>query len=201
MKGMLQGLRKAEMLLLKVSLKADRYLGMNGRYRPPGPIAVRVASHPLRSAALLAVPISALAGMTFGAFSDGTRFLQAALLGTGLTLFFALCLRLERLTQLHHERVGHTPVPPLPAHRPSPGGLGRAVAYVCLGWGVLWVLVWGLERAKGTPVSWLFSGVFAGLFVLGATAIGYLMERKRQRVSRQAASAASGTVRSVDDDA
>jgi len=104
MKGMPQALRKAEMLLPTVSLKADRYLGVGGRYRLPGPIAVRVASHPLRSAAVLAVPLAALAGMTFGAFSDGTRFLQAASLGTGLTLFFALCLRLERLTQAPRSR-------------------------------------------------------------------------------------------------
>ena len=177
-KGMLQVLRKAEMLLLRASLKADRYLGMNGRYRPPGPLAVRVASHPLRSAAVLAVPLAALGGMTFGAFADGTRFLQAVLLGTGLTLVFALCLRLERLTQLQYERVGYTPVPRPPAQRPSSGELGRTLAYLCLGWGVLSALFWGAERAKGTPVSWLVSGVFTGLFLLGVTAAGYWVERK-----------------------
>ncbi|MDQ0596449.1 hypothetical protein QF037_000794 [Streptomyces canus] len=122
-------------------------------------------------------------------------------MGTGLTLFFALCLRLERLTQFQYERVGHTPVPRPPAHRPTPGGLGRTLAYLCLGWGVLWVFFWGVESAKGTPVSWLFSGVFAGLCLLGATAVGYWMERKRQRASHRVAGAASDNVGPVDDDA
>ncbi|WP_327721687.1 hypothetical protein OG381_44510 [Streptomyces sp. NBC_00490] len=201
MKGMLQGLRKAEMLLLRASLKVDRCLGKNERYRPPGPLAVRVASHPLRSAAVLAVPIAALGGMTFGAFTDGTRFLQAVLLGTGLTLVLALGLRLERLTQLQYERVGHPPVPPQPADPPRPGELRRVLAYLCLGWGALSVLFWGAERAKGTPVSWLLSGVFTGLGLLGVTAAGYWMERKRQRASRQAAGPAAGDLRPVDDDA
>ena len=177
MKRMLQVLRKAEMLLLTAVLKADRHLGMGGRYRPPVPVAVRVASRPLRSAAVLAVPLAALAGMTFGAFTDGTRFLQAVLLGAGLMLFFALLLRMERLTQLHYERIGCDPAARLPAHRPRQGGLGRGLAR----WGVLSVVFWGVERAKGAPVSWLFSGVSMGLVLLGVTAVGYLVERKRQR--------------------
>ncbi|MEV0186638.1 hypothetical protein AB0I54_46775 [Streptomyces sp. NPDC050625] len=185
MKRTLQVLRKAELLLLTASLKADRYLGMGGRSRPPAPIAVRVASRPLRSAAVVAVPLAALGGMTFGAFTDGTRFWQAVLLGVGMTLFFALLLRLERLTQLHYERVGYDPIARLPAHRPRPGGLGRALAQLCMGlcacWGVLWVAFWSVERAKGTPVSWLCSGVFTGLLLLGTTAVGYWVERKRQR--------------------
>lgn len=181
MKPMLQVLRRAEMLLLTAVLKADRYLGMGGRYRPPAPTAVRVASRPLRSAAVLAVPLAALGGMTFGAFTDGTRFLQAVLLGAGLMLFFALCLRLERLTQLHYERVGYDPAARLPAHRPRPGGLGGALAQLCTSWGVLSVVFWGVERAKGAPVSWLFSGISMGLSLLGATAVGYLVQRRRQR--------------------
>ncbi|MGW7410814.1 hypothetical protein ACWGI9_45450 [Streptomyces sp. NPDC054833] len=182
MKQMLQVLRKAEILLLTAVLKADRSLGMGGRYRPPAPIAVRVASRPLRSAAVLAVPLAALGGMTFGAFTDGTRFLQAVMLGAGLMLFFALCLRLERLTQLHYERVGYGPAARLAAHRPRPGGFGRALARLCTRWGVLSVVFWSVERAKGTPAGWLFSGVSMGLVLLGATAVGYLVERKRQRV-------------------
>lgn len=186
MKRMLQALRKAEMLLLTASLKVDRSLGMGKRSRPPAPIAVRVASRPLRSAAVLAVPLAALGGMTFGAFTDWTRFLQAVLVGAGMTLFFALFLRLERLAQLHYERIGYDPVAPLPvapppAHRPRTGGLGRVLGFLCAGWGVMSVVFWSLERAKGTPVSWLFSGVFMGLVLLGSTGARYLVERKRQR--------------------
>lgn len=154
---------------------------MGKRSRPPARIAVRVASRPLLSAAVLAVPLAALGGMTFGAFTDGTRFLQAVLVGVGMTLFFALLLRLERLAQLHYERVGYDPVVPLPAQPPRTGGLGRAVAQVGASWGVLSVVFWGLERAKGTPVSWLFSGVFMGLVLLVVTAFRYLVDRKRQR--------------------
>ncbi|MER8009497.1 hypothetical protein [Streptomyces sp. NPDC094149] len=180
MKRILQVLRKTEMLLLTASLKADRYLGMGGRYRPPAPIAVRVASRPLRSAAVLAVPLAALAGTTFGAFTDGTRFLQAVLFGTGLMLFFALCLRVERLAQLHYERVGYDPAARQPVHAPGQGGLGEALAQLCKGWVVLTVLFWCVERAKGSPISWLFSGVSMGL-VLCVIAVGYVVERKRQR--------------------
>ncbi|WP_329350012.1 hypothetical protein OG226_24320 [Streptomyces sp. NBC_01261] len=181
MKRVLQVLRKAEILLLTAVLKADRSLGMGARYGPPAPIAVRVTSRPLRSAAVLSVPLAALGGATFGAFTDGGRFLQAVLLGAGFTLFFALLLRLERLTQLHYERVGYGAAARLPAHRPRTGGLGRAFAHLCTSWGVLAVVFWSMERAKGTPVSWLFSGVFMGLVLLGTTAVGYLVERKRQR--------------------
>ncbi|MFF0736124.1 hypothetical protein ACFYVK_31485 [Streptomyces chartreusis] len=185
MKRMLQVLEKAEILLLRAVLKADRYLGMGARHRPPAPISVRVASRPLRSAAVLAVPLAALGGMTFGAFTDGTRFLQAVLLGAGLMLFFALCLRMERLTQLHYERVGYGPA----AHRPRPGSLGRNLARLCTCWGVLSVIFWIGERAKGTPISWLLSGVFMGLLILGATVVGYLVERKGSGRARRAARA------------
>ena len=181
MKRMLQVLRKAEVLLLTANLKADRYLGMGGRYRPPAPIAVRVASRPLRSAAVLAVPLAALAGMTFGAFTDGTRFLQAVLFGTGLMLFFAGCLRVERLTQLHYERVGYDPAARLPVLHHGQGGLGEALARLCMHWCVLTVLFWCVERAKGAPVSWLFSGVSMGLVLLCVSAVSYLAQRKRQR--------------------
>ncbi|WP_327404995.1 hypothetical protein OG194_36355 [Streptomyces sp. NBC_01288] len=179
-------LRKAEILLLTAILKVDRSLGMGKRHGPPARIAVRVASRPLRSAAVLAVPLAALGGMTFGAFTDWTRFLQAVLVGAGMTLFFALFLRLERLAQLHYERVGYDPVAPppvapLPAHRPRPGGLGRGLAILCASWGVMSVVFWSLERAKGTPVSWLFTGVFIGLVLLGSVGAHYLVERKRQR--------------------
>ncbi|MFF4258631.1 hypothetical protein ACFY1L_46355 [Streptomyces sp. NPDC001663] len=177
---MLQVLRKAAMLLLTAVLRADLFLG-GARYRPPAPIAVRVAGRPLRSAAVVAVPLAALGGMTFGAFTEGTRFLQAVLLGAGLMLLFALCLRLERLIQLHYERVGYVPAARLPTYRPRPGGLGRALAGLCTGWGVLSVVFWGVERAKGAPVGWLFSGVSMGLVLLGATAVGYLVGRKRRR--------------------
>ncbi|MEV6509778.1 hypothetical protein AB0M61_27130 [Streptomyces sp. NPDC051642] len=174
-------LRKAEMLLLTASLKADRALGMGGRSRPPASIAVRVAGRPLRSAAVLAVPLAALGGMTFGAFADGTRFLQAVLSGAGMTLFFALLLRLERLTQLHYERVGYGPAARLPAQRPRTGGLGRALAFLGTSWGGLSVVFGSMERAKGTPVGWLFSGVFMGLVLLGSTAVHYWVGRKRRR--------------------
>lgn len=174
-------LRKMEMLLLTATLKADRHLGLGGRYRPPLPIAVRVASRPLRSAAVLAVPIAALAGSTFGAFTDWTRFLQAVLFGTGLMLFFALCLRLERLTQLHYERVGYDPAARLLVHEPGQDGREKVLIQVCKRWVVLTVLFWCVERAKGAPVSWLFSAVSMGLVFLCVFAIGYMVERKRQR--------------------
>lgn len=181
MERILQVLRKTETLLLAASLKADRYLGMGGRYRPPAPIAVRVASRPLRFAAVLAVPLAALAGATFGAFTDGTRFLQAVLFGTGLMLFFALCLRVERLAQLHYERVGYDPAARQPVHHLGQGGRGEALAQLCKGWVVLTVLFWCVERAKGAPVSWLFSGVSMGLVLLCVTSVGYVVGRKRQR--------------------
>lgn len=101
-------------------------------------------------------------------------------------LFFALCLRMERLTQLHYERVGWGPAAHLPAHRPRPGSLGRDLARLCTCWGVS-VIFWIGERAKGTPISWLLSGVFMGLLILGATVVGYLVERKRQRARPRAA--------------
>ncbi|MGW2239539.1 hypothetical protein [Streptomyces sp. NPDC001759] len=169
------------MVLLAATLKADRYLGTGGRYRPPLPIAVRVASRPLRSAAVLAAPLAALAGSTFGAFTDWTRFLQAALFGTGLMLFFALCLRLERLTQLHYERVGYDPAPRLPVHDPGQDDLGKILIQVGKIWVVLTVLFWCVERAKGAPVSWLFSAVSMGLVLLCVFAIGYMAARKRLR--------------------
>ncbi|MFD5064184.1 hypothetical protein [Streptomyces sp. NPDC058394] len=188
MKQLLRVLRKAELLLVAAVLKADRYLGMGGRDRPPAPIAVRVASRPLRSAAVVAAPLAAMGGMTFGAFSDGTRFLQAVLLGIGVTLILALFLRLERLTQLHYARVGYDALPPAPrpqpdppAPRPQPGGLGRFLALLCTGWGVGTVAFWAIERLKGTPVSWLVSGVLTGLLHLGAGTVSYLMGRKRLR--------------------
>jgi hypothetical protein len=142
---------------------------------------VRVASRPLRSAAVLAVPIAALAGSTFGAFTDWTRFLQAVLFGTGLMLFFALCLRLERLAQLHYERVGYDPAARLIVHDPGQDGLGKVLIQLCKGWVVLTVLFWCAERAKGGPVSWLFSAVSMGLALLCVVAIGYVVEQKRQR--------------------
>ncbi|MFI6621392.1 hypothetical protein [Streptomyces sp. NPDC050528] len=186
MKRTLRVLRKAETALLNVSLRADRALGMGGRSRPPAPIAVRVAGRPLRSAAVLAVPLAALGGSTFGAFTDGTRFLQAVLLGAGMTLFFALLLRLERLTQLHYERVGYGPAARPPARRPPAqrsrtGGFGRVLAFLGASWGGLSVVFWSVERAKGTPVGWLFSGVFMGLVLLGSTALHYWVARKGQR--------------------
>lgn len=196
MKRTVRVLRKAETALLNAGLKADRALGMGGRLWPPAPIAVRVASRPLRSAAVLAVPLAALGGSTFGAFTDGTRFLQAVLLGAGMTLFFALLLRLERLTQLHYERVGYGPAarpparrPPAqrpseqrpPAQRPRTGGFGRVLAFLGASWVGLSVVFWSVERAKGTPVGWLFSGVFMGLVLLGSTALQYWVVRKRQR--------------------
>ncbi|MEU6146887.1 hypothetical protein ABZ848_41895 [Streptomyces sp. NPDC047081] len=178
---MLQMPRNAEQLLLAASLKADRYLGMGGRFGPPAPVAVRVASRPLRSAAALAVPLAALGGMTFGAFTEGTRFLQAVLLAVGLTLFFALILRLERLTQLHYERVGYDSAAHRPAHRPRPGGFGGVLGQLGIRWCVLSVVFWGMERAKGAPVSWFFSGVSMGLVLLAATALGHLAQRRRRR--------------------
>lgn len=181
MKRMLQVLRKAEMSLLTAVLKAERSLGMGGRFRPPAPIAVRVTSRPLRSAAVLAVPLAALGGSTFGAFTDGTRFLQAVLLGAGMTLFFALLLRLERLSQLHYERVGYDPAARPFVHRPRTGGPGRTLARLSVRWGVLTVVFWGVERAKGAPVSWLFSGVAMALVLLVIVAISYLAERRRRR--------------------
>ncbi len=119
--------------------------------------------------------------MTVGAFTDGTRFLQAVLLGTGLMLFFALCLRVERLTQLHYERVGYDLAAPQPVHHPGPGGRGEALAQLCTRWGVLTVLFWCVERAKGAPVGWLFSGASMGLALLCISAFDYLVQRKRQR--------------------
>ncbi|MGW3135114.1 hypothetical protein [Streptomyces sp. NPDC001139] len=185
MKRMLRVLRKAESLLLSASLTADRRLGMGGRYRPPAPVAVRVASHPLRSATVLAVPLAALGGSTFGAFTDLTRFLQAVGLGIGMILFFALLLRLERLTQLHYERVGYATATPLHPCPPRPAGLRRALGRLGIYWVVCWsllsLLFWGAERAKGTPVSWLFSGAFMGVVLLVPTAVGYRTERRRQR--------------------
>ncbi len=182
---MLRVLRKAESLLLAASLEADRRLGMGGRYRPPAPIAVRVASHPLRSATVLAVPLAALGGSTFGAFTDPTRFLQAVGLGIGLMLFFTLLLRLERLTQLHYEHVGYATANPLHPRPPRPDDLRRALGrlgfYWVVGWGLLSLVFWGAEKAQGTPVSWLFSGAFTGVVLLVPTAVGYRIGRKRQR--------------------
>ncbi|XUL90161.1 hypothetical protein ACQ86D_28910 [Streptomyces galilaeus] len=181
MKRVLQALRRAETSLLTAVLKADRSLGMGGRSGPPAPVAVRVASRPLRSAAVLAVPLAVLGGSTFGAFSDGTRFLQAVLLGAGMTLFFALVLRIERLTQLHYERVGYDPAARRLASRPSTGGRGRALALRCFQWGAMTVAFWGVERAKGAPVSWLFSGIAMALVLLVVAAFRYLLERKSRR--------------------
>ncbi|MFJ9721500.1 hypothetical protein ACIRP3_02015 [Streptomyces sp. NPDC101209] len=158
---------------------------MGGRYRPPAPVAVRVASHPLRSATVLAVPLAALGGSTFDAFTELTRFLQAVGLGTGMMLFFALLLRLERLTQLHYERVGYAPATPLHPCPPRPADLRRALGrlgiYWVAGWGLLSLVFWGAERARGTPVSWLFAGAFVGVVLLVPTAVGYRIGRKRQR--------------------
>jgi len=174
-------LRNAEMLLLAAALKAERSLGVGGRFRPPAPVAVRVTSRPLRSGAVLAVPLAALGGSTFGAFADGTRFLQAVLLGAGMTLFFALLLRMERLTQPHYERVGYDPAARPFVHRPRTGGPGRALSRLSIRWGVLTVVFWGVERAKGAPVSWLFSGVAMALVLLVVVAISYLAERRGRR--------------------
>ncbi|MGX9891376.1 hypothetical protein [Streptomyces sp. NPDC002276] len=178
---MKQVLRKAELLLLAAALKAERALGMGARYGPPAPIAVRVTSRPLRSGAALAVPLAALGGSTFGAFSDGTRFLQAVWLGVGMTLFFALLMRLERLSQLHYERVGYAPATRPFVHRPRAGGPGRTLARLSTRWVVLTMVFWGVERAKGAPVSWLFSGVAMALVLLVIVAISYLAERRARR--------------------
>ncbi|MGH1552136.1 hypothetical protein ACRAWF_08220 [Streptomyces sp. L7] len=129
------------------------------------------------------MPLAALGGSTFGAFSDGTRFLQAVLLGAGMTLFFALVLRIERLTQLHYERVGYDPAARRLASRPSTGGRGRALALHCFQWGAMTVAFWGVERAKGAPVSWLFSGIAMALVLLVVAAFRYLLERKSRRVA------------------
>ncbi|MGW3109189.1 hypothetical protein [Streptomyces sp. NPDC001100] len=181
MKRMLQVLRKAELLVLAAGLKVERSLGMGRRYGPPAPIAVRVTSRPLRSAAVLAVPLAALGGSTFGAFSDGTRFLQAVLLGAGMTLFFALLLRMERLSQLHYERVGYGPAARPSVHRPRAGGPGRTLARLSIRWGAMTVAFWGVERVRGAPVSWLFSGVAMALVLLVVFAISYLTERRTRR--------------------
>ncbi|WP_427920803.1 hypothetical protein [Streptomyces sp. cg40] len=142
---------RAETSLLAAVLRAERSLGMGGRYRPPAPVAVRVAGRPLRSAAVLTVPLAALGGSTFGAFGDGTRFLQAVCLGVGMTLFFALLLRMERLTQLHYERVGHAPTARPSVHRPRTGGAsgtGRIPARLSIRWVVLTVVFWGVKEPR-----------------------------------------------------
>ncbi|MFE2418945.1 hypothetical protein [Streptomyces hokutonensis] len=169
------------MLLLTAALKADRSLWMGARYRPPAPVAVRVTSRPLLSGGVLAVPLAALGGSTFGAFTDGTRFLQAVLLGAGMTLFFALLLRLERLSQLHYERVGYDAAARPFVHRPRTGGPGRTLARLSVRWGAMTVAFWGVERVKGTPVSWLFSGVAMALVLLVVAPISYLAERRGRR--------------------